>query len=89
MFDVLTYQKGASVLRMLERYLGRRTLSATASARYLEPTSTPTPRPPTCGTPSRRPAASRSAHIMDTWILQGGYPLVTWPTRPATAATWP
>ncbi len=32
--------------------------SGTASAATSTPTSTPTPRPPTCGTPSRRPPAS-------------------------------
>ena len=40
-------------------------------------TPTPTPSPPTCGTRSRRSPASRCATMMDTWILQGGHPLVT------------
>jgi aminopeptidase N len=31
MFDVLTYEKGGSVLRMLEQYLGEETSFATAS----------------------------------------------------------
>ena len=61
MFDVLTYQKGASVLRMLERYLGRRAASARASVCYLSDHRSATPRRPTCGRPSRTPAASRCA----------------------------
>ncbi|MDA8343088.1 MAG: M1 family metallopeptidase [Actinomycetota bacterium] len=75
MFDVLTYQKGGSVLRMLERFVGaevfrdgiRRYLRAHAHAntetadlwRALEEAS---------GLPV--------GSIMDSWILQGGYPLV-------------
>ena len=75
MFDVLTYEKGASLVRMLEQYLGverfrdgvRHYLSAHAYANTetsdlwdcLEATS---------GEPVRR--------IMDSWIHQGGYPLV-------------
>ena len=75
MFDVLTYEKGASLVRMLEQYLGaerfrdgvRHYLSTHAYANTetsdlwdcLEATS---------GEPVRR--------IMDGWILQGGYPLV-------------
>ncbi len=75
MFDVLTYEKGASVVRMLEQHLGaerfrdgvRHYLSIHAYANTdtadlwdsLETTS---------GEPVRR--------IMDGWIHQGGYPLV-------------
>ncbi len=75
MFDVLTYQKGGSVLRMLEQYLGadtfrdgvRRYLSTHAHANTvtgdlwdaLEAVS---------GQPVRS--------VMDSWILQGGHPVV-------------
>lgn len=75
MFDILTYEKGASLVRMLEQYLGverfrdgvRHYLSTHAYANTdtsdlwdsLETTS---------GEPVRR--------IMDGWIYQGGYPLV-------------
>ena len=75
MFDVLTYEKGASLVRMLEQYLGvdrfrdgvRHYLSTHAYANTdtsdlwdsLETTS---------AEPVRR--------IMDGWIYQGGYPLV-------------
>ncbi len=32
---------------------------------------------PTCGTPSKRSPAQPVRDVMNTWILQGGYPLVT------------
>lgn len=64
MFDVLTYQKGSSVLRMLEQYIGKRPSV---------PGSTPTsrsmhmgiPTPLTCGQRWRRLRTSRSAR---SWI---------------------
>ena len=61
MFDVLTYQKGGSVLRMLERWLGADAFRAGVRAlpRPLPPR--PTPRPPTCGTRSSRRPGSRCA----------------------------
>ncbi len=75
MFDVLTYQKGASVLRMLEQYLGpegfragiRRYLAAHAYANA-ETTDLWDAIEEATGEPVRR--------IMDAWIFQGGYPLV-------------
>ncbi|HXW36178.1 MAG TPA: M1 family metallopeptidase, partial [Acidimicrobiales bacterium] len=76
MFDVLTYQKGASVLRMLQTYLGpehfrdgiRRYLDAhrlgnTDTADLWEALESATNEP--------------VGRIMDTWILQGGFPLVS------------
>jgi len=42
MLDVLTYQKGGSVLRMLEQFLGP-TSSEMASGATCGPTPTPTP----------------------------------------------
>ena len=77
MFDVLTYQKGGSVLRMLEQYLG---------AERLPRRRPPLPAPPRLrqhrdrrpvGRPrggERRAGARRS---WTRWILQGGHPLVT------------
>jgi hypothetical protein len=100
MFDVLTYQKGAATLRMLDRYLGgdefrdgirlylqRHAYGNTETHdlwNALEEAS---------GEPVRR--------IMDQWIWQGGYPLLTvspddegvpiaaapvpWPMEPTTS----
>jgi puromycin-sensitive aminopeptidase len=75
MFDVLTYQKGASVLRMLEQYLGTEGFRA-GIRRYLrahelgnaETTDLWDAIEEATGEPVRR--------IMDSWIFQGGYPLV-------------
>ncbi|MEX2658729.1 MAG: M1 family metallopeptidase [Acidimicrobiales bacterium] len=75
MFDVLTYQKGASVLRMLEQYLGtdrfrdgiRLYLSARAYGNA-ETTDLWDAIEEATGDPVRR--------IMDSWIFQGGYPLI-------------
>ncbi len=76
MFDVLTYQKGASVLRMLEQYLGHDAFRA-GIRRYLdrhalanaETTDLWDALEEATGEPVRR--------IMDSWILQAGFPLVS------------
>jgi puromycin-sensitive aminopeptidase len=75
MFDVLTYEKGAAVVRMLEQYLGedrfregiRRYLGAHQHANT-ETTDLWDAIEEATGAPTRR--------IMDSWIFQGGYPLV-------------
>jgi puromycin-sensitive aminopeptidase len=76
MFDVLTYQKGGALLRMLEQYLGEERFrdgirhyltkhahGSTETADLWDALEA------TTGEPVRR--------IMDTWIWQGGYPLVS------------
>jgi puromycin-sensitive aminopeptidase len=75
MFDVLTYQKGASVLRMLERYLGEEAFRSGIRL-YLrrhahgnaETTDLWDAIEEATGEPVRR--------IMDSWIFQGGYPVI-------------
>jgi len=75
MFDVLTYQKGGSVLRMLEQYLGedvfrdgiRRYLNQHAYANTVTEDLWVA-----LGEASDKPVDE----IMNTWILQGGHPLV-------------
>ena len=75
MFDVLTYEKGAAVVRMLEQYLGedrfregiRRYLGAHQYANT-ETTDLWDAIEEATGEPTRR--------IMDSWIFQGGYPLI-------------
>ena len=74
MFDVLTYEKGAAVVRMLEQYLGEDDFRDGIRHYLRHHTSTATPRPPTCGTPSRRRRGEPVRRIMDSWIFQGGYP---------------
>jgi len=76
MFDVLTYQKGGSVLRMLEQYLGadvfrdgvRRYLSTHAHSNTVTSDLWDA-----LESVSGRPVSS----VMDTWILQGGHPVVS------------
>jgi len=75
MFDVLTYEKGAAVLRMLEQYLGEdefrdgiRHYLATHQYANTETTDLWDAIEATTGEPVRR--------IMDSWIFQGGYPVV-------------
>ena len=73
MFDVLTYEKGASVLRMLEQYLGddafrdgirlylRRHAYANAETTDLWDALEES---------THQPARA----LMDSWIFQAGYP---------------
>ena len=76
MFDVLTYQKGGALLRMLEQYLGveRFRLGVSHYLRQHQYGNTETNDlwdaiEETSGEPVRR--------MMDSWIWQPGYPLVT------------
>jgi puromycin-sensitive aminopeptidase len=75
MFDVLTYEKGAAVVRMLEQYLGEDRFRAgirkyMATHRYgnTETTDLWDAIEEATGEPVRR--------IMDSWIFQGGHPIV-------------
>ena len=76
MFDVLTYQKGGSVLRMLEQFLGpdvfREGIHDYLATHCLRQHRDPRP----VGRPRALQRPCRCARIMDTWINQGGYPLV-------------
>src|SRR5580704_16433357 len=75
MFDVLTYEKGASVLWMLEQYLGRDRFRD-GVRRYLKAHANSNTE-----TTDLWDAIEQSAdgepvrELMDTWIFQGGYPL--------------
>ncbi|MGH9017747.1 MAG: M1 family metallopeptidase [Acidimicrobiales bacterium] len=75
MFDVLTYQKGASVLRMLERYLGPEAFRA-GIRRYLETHSYANTETADLWDAIEAASGEPVREIMDTWILQGGFPLV-------------
>ena len=81
MFDILTYEKGASVLRMFERWAGPesfrdgiRTYLALHSYRNTETSDL-----------WRALAEATSVDVeamMNTWILQGGHPLVSVESTP-------
>jgi puromycin-sensitive aminopeptidase len=76
MFDLLTYEKGASVLRMLEQYLGPDTFSEGVRL-YLRrhPYGNADTRDlwKALGDASGQPIPD----VMDGWIFRPGYPLVT------------
>ncbi|HVE94902.1 MAG TPA: ERAP1-like C-terminal domain-containing protein, partial [Acidimicrobiales bacterium] len=76
MFDVLTYQKGSSVVRMLEQYLGAsefREGLRLYMRRHAYGNTETTDLWDAIEEASGEPARS----IMDSWIYQGGYPLVS------------
>ncbi len=76
MFDVLTYQKGASVLRMLERYLGAERFR-TGIRLYLESHRFSNTETSDLWEAIETASGEPVRDIMNTWILQGGFPLVT------------
>ena len=75
MFDALTYGKGSAVLRMMEQYLGdepfRRGVGSYLRAHAYANTET-SDLWHSLDEASGRPVGE----IMDTWILQGGYPQI-------------
>ena len=81
MFDILTYEKGAAVLRMLEQYLGgpefRHGIRSYLDAHQYGNTETTDlwdAIEEATGEPARE--------IMDSWIFQGGFPIVSVETSP-------
>jgi puromycin-sensitive aminopeptidase len=75
MFDVLTYQKGGSVLRMLEQYLGAE-IFQDGIRDYLTTHSYSNTETADLWDALERSSGQPVREIMDTWIYQGGYPLV-------------
>jgi puromycin-sensitive aminopeptidase len=76
MFDVLTYEKGAAVLRMLEQYIGgeefRKGIALYLSRHKFANTETGDlwdAIEDSCGAPVRA--------LMDSWIFQPGFPIVS------------
>ena len=75
MFDVLTYQKGGSVLRMLEQFLGVDVFREGIHD-YLTTHSYANTETSDLWDALERSSGRAVRTIMDTWINQGGYPLV-------------
>ncbi len=76
MFDVLTYEKGASVLRMLEQYLGDdafRDGIRLYLRRHAYGNAETTDLWDALEESTQQPARS----LMDTWIFQPGYPVIS------------
>jgi puromycin-sensitive aminopeptidase len=76
MFDVLTYEKGGSVLRMLEQYLGE-TIFRDGIRLYLQMHSYANATTTDLWDALEENSGQPVRTMMDTWILQGGFPLVT------------
>lgn len=77
MFDLLTYEKGGSVLRMLEQYLGEETFRDGIRlylTRHAYGNTVTTDLWDALEESSGQPVRD----MMNTWILQGGHPLVTY-----------
>jgi aminopeptidase N len=76
MFDVLTYQKGGAVLRMLEQYLGPDTFRR-GIAQYLAEHRYGNTETADLWDALEAASGQPVRHTMDSWILQGGHPLLT------------
>ncbi len=75
MFDLLTYEKGASVLRMLEQFVGPRVFRdgvRTYLGRHAYANTVTADLWDALESASGQPVRA----VMDSWILQGGHPLV-------------
>jgi puromycin-sensitive aminopeptidase len=77
MFDVLTYQKGGSVLRMLDLYLGETTFRD-GIRRYLRKHAYANTVTTDLWDALEEESGEPVRDIMNTWILQGGHPLVSY-----------
>ena len=76
MFDLLTYQKGAAVLRMLERYVGADEFRLGIS-RYIADHAYDNTETSDLWDAVEKSTGEPARSIMDSWIFQGGFPLVS------------
>jgi puromycin-sensitive aminopeptidase len=75
MFDVLTYEKGASVLRMLEQYLGAEIFRKGIAA-YLRKHQYANAETGDLWDALERASEEPVRKLMDSWIFQPGFPMV-------------
>ena len=75
MFDVLTYEKGAAVVRMLEQYLGVDRFRA-GIRRYMRKHQFDNADTPDLWDALEEETGEPVREIMDSWIYQGGYPQI-------------
>jgi puromycin-sensitive aminopeptidase len=75
MFDVLTYQKGGAVVRMLEQYLGPEVFRKGLS-RYLSTNAYRNTETADLWNAIEVVSGEPVKAIMDSWILRPGYPLI-------------
>ncbi len=76
MFDVLTYQKGGAVLRMLEQYIGPETFRK-GIGHYLSIHAHANTETGDLWDAIEAVSGEPVRTIMDSWIFQGGYPLIS------------
>src|SRR5262245_39878387 len=76
MFDVLTYQKGGSVLRMLERWLGADAFREGVRA-YLDRYQLANTETTDLWDSIESATGQPVRQIMDSWIFQPGFPIVS------------
>jgi len=76
MFDILTYEKGAAVLRMLEQYLGGKEFQK-GIALYLKTHEYANAETTDLWDAIEEATGEPSRKIMDSWIFQGGHPVVS------------
>ena len=76
MFDTLTYEKGGSVLRMLEQYLGAEVFR-NGVRRYLQTHAYGNTVTADLWNALEEVSGEPVRAMADSWILQGGHPLVT------------
>jgi puromycin-sensitive aminopeptidase len=75
MFDLLTYEKGCSVIKMMEQYLGEETFKA-GVRRYLNTHLHGNAETEDLWLALQEVSGEPVADVMNTWIFQGGHPLV-------------
>ncbi len=76
MFDLLTYEKGASVLRMIEQYLGIEKFRSGVSL-YLEKYRLANAETTDLWDCIEEASGQPMGQIMKSWVFQGGHPLIT------------
>ncbi len=76
MFDILTYEKGAAVVRMLEQHLGAERFQA-GIRRYMNAHAYGNAETTDLWDAIEAETGDPVRAIMDSWIFQGGFPLVT------------
>ena len=75
MFDALTYGKGSAVLRMIEQYLGEETFREGVGS-YLRKHAYGNTNTADLWASLNQASGQPVGEVMNTWIYQGGYPLV-------------
>lgn len=75
LFDAISYRKGASVIRMLEQYLGEETFRR-GLARYFSKHAYGNARTEDLWSALEKISRKSVKAIMDTWTKQTGYPLL-------------